>query len=102
MQELDGKVVLVTGASRGLGYQAALEAARRGAHVIAIARTVGGLEDLDDDIKAIVAGKPLRPHARRRHSDEPAPVAPRPRSLTRKGAPSRKREPSRRRVRLAS
>ena len=38
MSELDGKVVLVTGASRGLGYQAALEAARRGAHVIAIAR----------------------------------------------------------------
>jgi NAD(P)-dependent dehydrogenase (short-subunit alcohol dehydrogenase family) len=45
-------VVLVTGASRGIGYQVALEAARRGAHIIAVARTVGGLEDLDDEIRA--------------------------------------------------
>jgi NAD(P)-dependent dehydrogenase (short-subunit alcohol dehydrogenase family) len=52
MTDLSGKVVLVTGASRGIGYQAALEAGRRGAHVIAVARTVGGLEDLDDAIKA--------------------------------------------------
>lgn len=52
MTSLKDKVVLVTGASRGIGYQAALEAARRGAHVIAVARTVGGLEDLDDAIKA--------------------------------------------------
>ena len=48
---LAGKIVLVTGASRGIGYQAALEAGRRGAHVIAVARTVGGLEDLDDEIQ---------------------------------------------------
>jgi NAD(P)-dependent dehydrogenase (short-subunit alcohol dehydrogenase family) len=53
MPDLSGKVVLVTGASRGIGYQAALEAARRGAHVIAVARTVGGLEDLDDDIRRL-------------------------------------------------
>ena len=53
MSDLKGKIVLVTGASRGIGYQAALEAARRGAHVIAVARTVGGLEDLDDEIKAM-------------------------------------------------
>ncbi len=52
MSDLSGKIVLVTGASRGIGYQAALEAARRGAHVVAVARTVGGLEDLDDEIKA--------------------------------------------------
>jgi NAD(P)-dependent dehydrogenase (short-subunit alcohol dehydrogenase family) len=52
MRDLEGKVVLVTGASRGIGYQVALEAARRGAHIIAVARTVGGLEDLDDEIKA--------------------------------------------------
>jgi len=51
-KELTGKVVLVTGASRGIGYAAGLEAARRGAHVIAVARTVGGLEDLDDAIQA--------------------------------------------------
>ncbi len=50
--ELTGKTVLVTGASRGIGYAAALEAARRGAHVIAVARTVGGLEELDDAIVA--------------------------------------------------
>jgi len=49
---LKGRVVLITGASRGIGYEAALEAGRRGAHVIAVARTVGGLEDLDDAIKA--------------------------------------------------
>jgi NAD(P)-dependent dehydrogenase (short-subunit alcohol dehydrogenase family) len=50
--ELTGKVVLVTGASRGIGYAASLEAARRGAHVIAVARTVAGLEELDDAIQA--------------------------------------------------
>lgn len=50
--DLAGKVVLVTGASRGIGYQAAKEAGRRGAHVVAVARTVGGLEELDDDIQA--------------------------------------------------
>jgi NAD(P)-dependent dehydrogenase (short-subunit alcohol dehydrogenase family) len=49
---LEGRVVLVTGASRGIGYYTALEAARQGAHVIALARTVGGLEELDDDIRA--------------------------------------------------
>ena len=52
MSDLKGKIVLVTGASRGIGYQAALEAARRGAHIVAVARTVGGLEDLDDEVKA--------------------------------------------------
>lgn len=48
---LDGKVALVTGASRGIGYFTALELARAGAHVIACARTTGGLEELDDAIK---------------------------------------------------
>lgn len=52
-QDLAGKIVLITGASRGIGYAASIEAARRGAHVIAVARTIGGLEDLDDDIKAL-------------------------------------------------
>ncbi len=51
--ELKDRVVLVTGASRGIGYAAALEAAKRGAHIIALARTVGGLEELDDEIKAL-------------------------------------------------
>ena len=61
MSDLSDKVVLVTGASRGIGYQAALEVARRGAHVIALARTVGGLEDLDDDIKKLGGSATLVP-----------------------------------------
>jgi len=58
---LAGKTVLITGASRGIGYEAALEAARRGAHVIAVARTVGGLEELDDAIQAIGGSTTLVP-----------------------------------------
>ncbi len=48
---LEGRIAVVTGASRGIGYQAALGFANEGAHVIAVARTVGGLEELDDQIK---------------------------------------------------
>ncbi|MEP1886347.1 MAG: SDR family NAD(P)-dependent oxidoreductase, partial [Marinomonas sp.] len=50
--QLEGKTALVTGASRGIGYAAAKAYAAAGAHVIAVARTVGGLEELDDEIKA--------------------------------------------------
>ena len=59
--ELAGKVVLVTGASRGIGYAASIEAAQRGAHVIAVARTVGGLEELDDAIQAAGGSTTLVP-----------------------------------------
>jgi NAD(P)-dependent dehydrogenase (short-subunit alcohol dehydrogenase family) len=45
------RIVLVTGASRGIGRAAARAIAKTGAHVIAVARTVGGLEELDDEIK---------------------------------------------------
>ena len=48
---LKGRIALVTGASRGLGAAAALAYANEGAHVVAVARTVGGLEALDDRIK---------------------------------------------------
>jgi NAD(P)-dependent dehydrogenase (short-subunit alcohol dehydrogenase family) len=46
------RLALVTGASRGLGAALAEELAARGWHVVAVARTVGGLEELDDRIKA--------------------------------------------------
>jgi NAD(P)-dependent dehydrogenase (short-subunit alcohol dehydrogenase family) len=47
-----GRVAVVTGASRGIGRAVALELARHGVHIIAVARTVGALEDLDDGIRA--------------------------------------------------
>ena len=52
LPDLADRVVVVTGASRGIGYFTALHAASAGAHVVAVARTVGGLEDLDDAIRA--------------------------------------------------
>ena len=47
------KIALVTGASRGLGAALAFDLAVRGWHVVAVARTVGGLEELDDRVKAL-------------------------------------------------
>jgi NAD(P)-dependent dehydrogenase (short-subunit alcohol dehydrogenase family) len=47
----DARLALITGASRGIGYGAALALARAGYHIIALARTVGGLEELDDAIR---------------------------------------------------
>ncbi|ANK85105.1 MULTISPECIES: SDR family NAD(P)-dependent oxidoreductase [Rhizobium] len=58
---LEGRIALVTGASRGIGYFTALELAKAGAHVIACARTVGGLEELDDAIKAVGGSATLVP-----------------------------------------
>ncbi|HKS86704.1 MAG TPA: SDR family NAD(P)-dependent oxidoreductase [Pseudolabrys sp.] len=49
---LSDRIALVTGASRGIGAAVALDLARSGAHIVALARTVGGLEELDDKIKA--------------------------------------------------
>ena len=59
--DLTGRLALVTGASRGIGYFTALELAKAGAHVIACARTVGGLEELDDAIKAVGGSATLVP-----------------------------------------
>ncbi len=47
---LNDRIALVVGASRGIGYQAALALAKAGAHVVATARTQGALEALDDEI----------------------------------------------------
>ena len=49
--KLKDKIALVTGASRGIGYHLAKQLAAEGAHVVAVARTVGGLEELDDVIR---------------------------------------------------
>lgn len=51
-QSFSGRIAVVTGASRGIGRSIARALGAGGAHVIAIARTVGGLEELDDEIRA--------------------------------------------------
>jgi len=45
------RIVLVTGASRGIGRAAGIALAKDGAHVILVARTIGGLEEADDEIR---------------------------------------------------
>jgi len=47
---LKDRIALVVGASRGIGYESALALAKAGAHVVATARTQGGLEELDDAV----------------------------------------------------
>ena len=54
---LSDRVALVTGASRGIGRAAALALAASGAHIVAVARTPGALEALDDEIRALT-GQP--------------------------------------------
>lgn len=58
---LSGKTALITGATRGLGQALALTLAGEGAHIIAIGRTMGGLEDLDDEIRALGGEATLTP-----------------------------------------
>ncbi len=52
------QIALITGASRGLGAALAFDLARKGWHVVAVARTTGALEELDDRVQALnVAGQ---------------------------------------------
>jgi len=51
-ERLEGRLVLITGASRGIGRAVALACAEAGAELILTARTTGALEELDDEIKA--------------------------------------------------
>jgi NAD(P)-dependent dehydrogenase (short-subunit alcohol dehydrogenase family) len=50
---LSGRLALITGASRGIGAAVARRFAAEGAHVILLARTTGGLEERDDEIRAL-------------------------------------------------
>jgi NAD(P)-dependent dehydrogenase (short-subunit alcohol dehydrogenase family) len=58
---LSNRIALVTGASRGIGAAVALKLAQAGAHVVAVARTVGGLEELDDAVRAAGGSATLVP-----------------------------------------
>jgi len=65
LPDLSGRVALVTGASRGIGRAVAVTLAAAGAHVVALARTKGALEELDDDIRKVAPkgdGATLVPH----------------------------------------
>lgn len=59
--DLSGKYALITGASRGIGAAVAKAYAKAGAHVILVARTVGGLEEVDDAITAAGGSATLMP-----------------------------------------
>ena len=55
---LDGRIALVTGATRGIGRASAIALAQAGAHVIAVGRTQGALEELDDEILGLGRHRP--------------------------------------------
>src|ERR1700694_1341448 len=58
---LASRIALVTGASRGIGFATARALAKAGAHVVAVARTQGGREELDDEIRKDGGGATLVP-----------------------------------------
>ncbi len=55
---LDGRIALITGASRGIGRAVAHRFADEGAHLILTARTQGALEELDDEIRNATGSRP--------------------------------------------
>ncbi|MFN3260110.1 MAG: SDR family NAD(P)-dependent oxidoreductase [Pikeienuella sp.] len=61
MAELEGRIALVTGATRGLGHAVSRALAAQGAHVVALGRTQGALEELDDAISAAGGAATLTP-----------------------------------------
>ena len=75
---LANRIALVTGASRGIGYATAVALAKRGAHVVAVARTQGGLEELDDEIRKDGGAATLVPLSLTDQND----VEPQPRQLS--------------------
>ncbi len=61
MGRLEGRIALITGASRGIGAAVARRYAREGARLVLLARTQGGLEELDDEVRALGAEATLVP-----------------------------------------
>lgn len=68
--KLEGRLALVTGASRGIGRAIALRYAQEGADLILVARTTGALEELDDEVRALGRNATLVPHDLRKEPEK--------------------------------
>jgi len=73
---LEGRVALVTGASRGIGQATAIELARLGAHLVLTARSQGGLEETDDAIRSLGGNATLLPLDLQRDAETMDPLGP--------------------------